>query len=312
MTVGEAYRKTKDILTEAGFEAPAFEALCLTEKVFGFNRLALITKGEETVASEEKLAVLAELTEKRLNHEPLQYLLGKWSFMGIDLLVGEGVLVPRDDTEVVTSLCIDYLSCKESPNVIDLCAGSGAISLALEKYANCKVTAVELSDKAFSYLTQNIKLNNSAVNALNGDIFECHKDIADNSLDLIVSNPPYIKTADIASLQKEVQHEPAMALDGGESGLDFYRRIVPLWKSKLKAGGALAFELGEGQYDEVSRILADNGFGGITESIDFGGIQRAIIGTLLQNRKLVRFFSPILIAFFMTISYNIQVIKRIN
>lgn len=283
MTVGEAYRKTKDILTEAGFEAPAFEALCLTEKVFGFNRLALITKGEETVASEEKLAVLAELTEKRLNHEPLQYLLGKWIFMGIDLLVGEGVLVPRDDTEVVTSLCIDYLSCKESPNVIDLCAGSGAISLALEKYANCKVTAVELSDKAFSYLTQNIKLNNSAVNALNGDIFECHKDIADNSLDLIVSNPPYIKTADIASLQKEVQHEPAMALDGGESGLDFYRRIVPLWKSKLKAGGALAFELGEGQYDEVSRILADNGFGGITESIDFGGIQRAIIGTLLQK-----------------------------
>lgn len=283
MTVGEAYRKTKDILTEAGFEAPAFEALCLVEKVFGFNRLALITKGEETVASEEKLAVLAELTEKRLNHEPLQYLLGKWSFMGIDLLVGEGVLVPRDDTEVVTSLCIDYLSCKESPNVIDLCAGSGAISLALEKYANCKVTAVELSDKAFSYLTKNIKLNNSAVNALNGDIFECQKDIADNSLDLIVSNPPYIKTADIASLQKEVQHEPAMALDGGESGLDFYRRIVPLWKSKLKAGGALAFELGEGQYDEVSRILADNGFGGITESIDFGGIQRAIIGTLLQK-----------------------------
>lgn len=283
MTVGEAYRKTKDILTEAGFEAPAFEALCLTEKVFGFNRLALITKGEETVASEEKLVVLAELTEKRLNHEPLQYLLGKWIFMGIDLLVGEGVLVPRDDTEVVTSLCIDYLSCKESPNVIDLCAGSGAISLALEKYANCKVTAVELSDKAFSYLTQNIKLNNSAVNALNGDIFECHKDIADNSLDLIVSNPPYIKTADIASLQKEVQHEPAMALDGGESGLDFYRRIVPLWKSKLKAGGALAFELGEGQYDEVSRILTDNGFGGITESIDFGGIQRAIIGTLLQK-----------------------------
>lgn len=283
MTVGEAYRKTKDILTEAGSETPAFEALCLTEKVFGFNRLALITKGEETVASEEKLAVLAELTEKRLNHEPLQYLLGKWSFMGIDLLVGEGVLVPRDDTEVVTSLCIDYLSCKESPNVIDLCAGSGAISLALEKYANCKVTAVELSDKAFSYLTQNIKLNNSAVNALNGDIFECHKDIADNSLDLIVSNPPYIKTADIASLQKEVQHEPAMALDGGESGLDFYRKIVPLWKSKLKAGGALAFELGEGQYDEVSRILADNGFGGITESIDFGGIQRAIIGTLLQK-----------------------------
>lgn len=283
MTVSEAYRKTKDNLTKAGFEAPAFEALCLIEKVFGFNRLLLITKGEKTIASEEKLTTLAELTEKRLNHEPLQYLLGKWSFMGIDLLVGEGVLIPRDDTEVVTSLCIDFLSGKENTAVADLCAGSGAISLALEKYAGCKVTAVELSEKAFSYLTQNIELNNSAVNALNGDIFECHTSVANNSLDLIVSNPPYIKSGDLAGLQEEVHHEPQMALDGGESGLDFYRRIVPLWKTKLKPGGAIAFELGEGQYDEVSRILANNGFGGITESIDFGGVQRAIIGTLLQK-----------------------------
>ncbi|WP_405354291.1 peptide chain release factor N(5)-glutamine methyltransferase [Ruminococcus sp.] len=283
MTVSEAYRKTKDNLTKAGFEAPAFEALCLIEKVFGFNRLLLITKGEETIASEKKLTALTELTEKRLKHEPLQYLLGKWSFMGIDLLVGEGVLIPRDDTEVVTSLCIDFLSGKENTAVADLCAGSGAISLALEKYAGCKVTAVELSEKAFSYLTQNIELNNSAVNALNGDIFECHTSVADNSLDLIVSNPPYIKSGDLAGLQEEVHHEPQMALDGGESGLDFYRRIVPLWKTKLKPGGAIAFELGEGQYDEVSRILADNGFGGITESIDFGGVQRAIIGTLLQK-----------------------------
>ncbi len=283
MTVSEAYRKTKDNLTKAGFEVPAFEALCLIEKVFGFNRLLLITKGEETIASEEKLTTLAELTEKRLNHEPLQYLLGKWSFMGIDLLVGEGVLIPRDDTEVVTSLCIDFLSGKENTAVADLCAGSGAISLALEKYAGCKVTAVELSEKAFSYLTQNIELNNSAVNALNGDIFECHTSVANNSLDLIVSNPPYIKSGDLAGLQEEVHHEPQMALDGGESGLDFYRRIVPLWKTKLKPGGAIAFELGEGQYDEVSRILANNGFGGITESIDFGGVQRAIIGTLLQK-----------------------------
>lgn len=283
MTVSEAYRKTKDNLTKAGFEAPAFEALCLIEKVFGFNRLLLITKGEETIASEEKLTTLAELTEKRLNHEPLQYLLGKWSFMGIDLLVGEGVLIPRDDTEVVTSLCIDFLSGKGNTAIADLCAGSGAISLALEKYAGCKVTAVELSEKAFSYLTQNIELNNSAVNALNGDIFECHTSVANNSLDLIVSNPPYIKSGDLAGLQEEVHHEPQMALDGGESGLDFYRRIVPLWKTKLKPGGAIAFELGEGQYDEVSRILANNGFGGITESIDFGGVQRAIIGTLLQK-----------------------------
>lgn len=280
MTVSEAYRKTKENLTEAGFEVPAFEALCLIEKVFGFDRPALITKGNEAIADKDRLLILEQLTDRRLAHEPLQYILGKWSFMGIDLLVGEGVLIPRDDTEVVTSLCIDFLSGRENPTAADLCAGSGAISLALEKYAGCSVTAVELSEDAFSYLTQNIKLNNSAVKALNGDIFECADSILDNSLDLIVSNPPYIKRSDLSGLQTEVKYEPKMALDGGESGLDFYRRIVPLWKSKLKSGGALAFELGERQYDEVCKILADNGFIGITESLDFGGIQRAIIGTL--------------------------------
>ena len=282
MTIEQIYRKTKDDLNKAGIEAPAFEALCLIEKVFGYNRTALIIHGNEP-AGEDKINEINGYIQRRLALEPLQYILGKWSFMGIDLYVGDGVLIPRDDTEMVTGLCLEYLEGKENAKVIDLCAGSGAICLSVEKFAKAEVSAVELSEKAFSFLKRNIELNNSSVNAVNADIFECTDMFEDMSLDLIVSNPPYIKRDEIKTLQAEVQKEPVMALDGGEDGFDFYRKIVPLWKSKLKAGGAIAFELGENQFDEVAQILTENGFTDIRESLDMSNIQRAIIGTLHQK-----------------------------
>ena len=282
MTIEQIYRKTKDDLNKAGIEAPAFEALCLIEKVFGYNRTALIIHGNEP-ATDNKINEINGYVQRRLALEPLQYILGKWSFMGIDLLVGDGVLIPRDDTEMVTGLCLEYLEGKENAKVIDLCAGSGAICLAVEKFAKAEVSAVELSEKAFSFLKRNIELNNSSVNAVNADIFECTDMFEDMSLDLIVSNPPYIKRDEIKTLQAEVQKEPVMALDGGEDGFDFYRKIVPLWKSKLKAGGAIAFELGENQFEEVAQILTENGFTDIRESLDMSNIQRAIIGTLHQK-----------------------------
>lgn len=280
MTVEQAYRKTKDDLDKAGIEAPAFEALCLIEKLFGYDRTLLIIHGKEE-ASPDMLQELDSLVNRRLENEPLQYILGKWSFMGFDFSVGKGVLIPRDDTEVVTGLCLDFLKNRKDAEVIDLCAGSGAISVAIQKISGAKVTAVELSSEAFPYLVKNIKQNNADVKAVNADIFECHSQFADGSFDLIVSNPPYIKSGDIKGLQKEVLFEPSLALDGGADGYDFYKRIVPLWKSKLKSGGALAFELGEGQAEEVLKILEGNGFGNIKIEKDLGGIQRAIIGTLL-------------------------------
>ena len=282
MTVEQIYRKTKDDLNKAGIEAPAFEALCLIEKVFGYNRTALIVHGDKT-ATQEKVCEVEGYVQRRLSFEPLQYILGKWNFMGIDLFVGDGVLIPRDDTEIVTALCLDFLANKKSAKVIDLCAGSGAISLAIEKFAKADVTAIELSEKAFPFLNKNIELNNSSINAVNADIFECIGTFEDMSFDLIVSNPPYIKTEEIKTLQAEVQKEPVMALDGGKDGFDFYREIIPMWKSKLKSGGAMAFELGENQYDEVAKILKLNGFTDISESLDLSGVQRAIIGTLSQK-----------------------------
>lgn len=280
MNVEQVYRKIKNDLTKAGNDSPAFDSLCLIEKVLGYNRTSMIVHNGDIV-SEEKINELESLTKRRISYEPLQYIIGKWSFMGIDFFVGNGVLIPRDDTEVVTELCIDFLLKKKSADnkceVMDLCAGSGAISLALEKYANAQVTSVEISLSAFEYLVKNIEYNNSLAKPVNADIFDYVEKVWDNSLDLIVSNPPYIKTEEINTLQEEVKKEPKLALDGGADGYYFYEKIIPLWKSKLKCGGAMAFELGEGQSEYVGKLLSENGFSNIKYSDDLGGITRAVI-----------------------------------
>ena len=280
MTVKEAYKKCKEILAELEIEDETFEALCLFEKVTGFDRLGIISHGDEQI-TDEKLNELLSLVNRRCKHEPLQYLLGSWSFCGFDFCVGKGVLIPRDDTEVVVNLCIDFLKNSENKKVIDLCAGSGAISVVLEKLADAEVTALELSDDAFKFLEKNIELNNSKVKAVKGNVFKSFSDFEDNSFDLIVSNPPYIKSDDIQTLQTEVQQEPRLALDGGKSGYDFYEAIVKHWSSKLRHGGALAFELGENQSEYVAELMKSQGFENIRTFLDLGGVQRAIIGTML-------------------------------
>ena len=280
MTVKQAYSKIKAMFSEKGFDAPDFEALSLINYVTGFDRHSLIAHGENKLEN-SKEDFLFSLVQKRLSHIPLQYILGEWSFYGFDFAVGEGVLIPRDDTEVVVNLCLDFLKNRTDKKVIDLCAGSGAISVVLSKLANVDVTAVELSEKAFEYLDKNIRSNNADVNAVKGDILSCYADFDDEKYDLIVSNPPYIKSEDIPTLQDEVQFEPEMALDGGVSGFDFYESIIENWSAKLKDGGALAFELGENQAEYVSALMKEKGFVNIRTELDLGGVQRAIIGTIM-------------------------------
>ena len=267
-------------LTRGGIEDADYEARCLVTHVTGYDRAALIAHGDEEV-TEAQAELLNSFTKKRLTRYPLQYLLGEWSFMGFPLLVGEGVLIPRDDTEVCAGLALDYLKSKPRSRVFDLCAGSGAIAIALEKLGNAEVTAVELSGEAFEFLKKNIELNDSRVRALNDDVLTCHSEVPDHSLDLIISNPPYIISSELNALQPEVRFEPQMALDGGSDGLFFYNAIIRDWSRKLKSGGALVFELGEGQAEPVDALMKQHGFEKIRTEVDFGGCHRAIIGTML-------------------------------
>jgi len=279
MKIKEILKITENKFAKAGIDSPAFDALCLIEKVFGTTQTDLIVNNNLT-ASEEKIIELESLCQRRLKGEPLQYILGEWDFYGYKFKVGDGVLIPRDDTEVLLSVCLDFLKSKENAKVLDLCSGSGALAVAIAKETSSEVTAVEKSDKAFGYLTENIKLNNATVKAIKGDIFECMDEFENNCFDLILSNPPYIKTDEIQTLQKEISFEPEMALNGGADGYDFYKHIVKHWSKKLKKGGILAFELGENQFDTVKTLMKAENFVKIQEKLDLGNIQRVIYGTL--------------------------------
>ncbi|WP_443715719.1 peptide chain release factor N(5)-glutamine methyltransferase [Ruminococcus bromii] len=280
MTVNEIYQSGLKLLENNNIENSKFEAQSLLQKAFSLDRVGFIIHKTDK-ADENCSHNFLNFIEKRISGEPLQYILGEWSFMGFDFKVGRGVLIPRDDTEVVVNLCIDFLKNRADKKTVDLCSGSGAIAVALDKISGAKVTAVEIDETAFSYLETNVKENNSSVKPVMADALEICETFADGELDLIVSNPPYIKSADIETLQKEVRLEPRLALDGGEDGCDFYREIVNRWSRKLKKGGALAFELGEGQADAVKALMTEQGFSDFKISLDFGGVQRAIIGTLL-------------------------------
>lgn len=280
MTVNEIYQSGLKLLENNNIENSKFEAQSLLQKAFSLDRVGFIIHKTDK-ADENCSHNFLNFIEKRISGEPLQYILGEWSFMGFDFKVGRGVLIPRDDTEVVVNLCIDFLENRTDKKTVDLCSGSCAIAVALDKISGAEVTAVEIDETAFSYLETNVKENNSSVKPVMADALKICDTFADGELDLIVSNPPYIKSADIETLQKEVRLEPRLALDGGEDGCDFYREIVSRWSRKLKKGGALAFELGENQADAVKALMTEQGFSDFKISLDFGGVQRAIIGTLL-------------------------------
>ena len=267
MTVNEIYQSGLKLLENNNIENSKFEAQSLLQKAFSLDRIGFIIHKTDK-ADENCSHNFLKFIEKRISGEPLQYILGEWSFMGFDF-------------KVVVNLCIDFLKNRTDKKTVDLCSGSGAIAVALDKISGAEVTAVEIDETAFSYLETNVKENNSSVKPVMADALEICETFADGELDLIVSNPPYIKSADIETLQKEVRLEPRLALDGGEDGCDFYREIVSRWSRKLKKGGALAFELGENQADAVKALMTDKGFSDFKISLDFGGVQRAIIGTLL-------------------------------
>lgn len=278
-TLGEIYRKGAKFLEDAGVEDAAYDSLCLMEHFFSVNRTDLIMNGSKAADASKCESFLSAAAE-RAGGKPLQYILGMWSFMGFDFYVGEGVLIPRDDTEVVVGLALDYLNSLKNPKIIDLCSGSGAIAIAIAKnFLDSEVTALELSDTAIEYLYKNIKLNEADnVTVVKGDVTAASACFSDGEFDLIISNPPYIESDEIDILQRELQYEPRMALDGGADGLYFYRIITEKWASKVKKGGMLAYEVGEEQYEPVSEMLKANGFEHVSYRPDLQGYKRTVSG----------------------------------
>ncbi len=273
------YNKAKEELDKAGISDPAFNSMCLIEKVFGVNKAQLLT--EDITADEKKGAEFVTLLGRRLSGEPLQYILGEWEFYGYKFKVGSGVLIPRDDTEVLLRKALDFLKDKPKARVLDLCSGSGALAVVIAKETDAEVYALEKSALALPYLCENINLNKANIEVIAGDVFKCADQFFDGQFDLIVSNPPYVVYDEIKTLQKEISFEPEMALDGGKDGLKFYRAITKDYKSKLKKGGMLAYELGEGQFDEVKALMEAENFVKIGSELDLGGIQRVVYGTML-------------------------------
>ena len=262
-------------LTEAGCEDAAFDARCLLEDLGGLPRGHA---ADDTPLTPEQEVVLATALTQRTEGRPLQYILGEWDFLSLTLKVGEGVLIPRPDTELLCEVAAEQLRGKSAPRVLDLCAGSGCVGLGVASlHPDAVVTEVELSDAALGYLKENVlRYPDYAVTLRQADVL-MDFDAFDGPYDAILSNPPYIPTADLATLQKEVQHEPQMALDGDADGLKFYRTIAEHWCDKLSPDGFVAVEVGIGQAEDVAALFAAQGLENTGIYPDLAGIPRVVL-----------------------------------
>ena len=282
-TYNNLYLDTRARLKKAGVEAAQLEARELVCYAADKSREQLYRDMHLYVSSELEKRV-EDLVQRRLAGEPVAYIIGEWEFYGLPLNISQDVLIPRDDTEVLAERGIQRAKqAGEGGRVLDLCAGSGCVGLAVAaNVPECRVVLGELSEGAIRICKQNVRRNNlnARVTCLSVNAME-PPSASLWDFDVIVCNPPYIPTGDISGLDVSVKdYEPHMALDGGEDGLDFYRYISEKWKPALRLGGTLIFEVGIGQAPDVEDILMRNGYEDIKTTVDTQGIWRVVEGTL--------------------------------
>ncbi len=276
MTINDLYKSGTEILLESNKDDADFDARCLIEYLFNIDSTQFLLKRSDEVTEESKNEYLT-LICRRAKGEPLQYILGKWEFYSNEFYVGPGVLIPRPETEMLVDLAVDFLKDKKSPTVVDFCAGSGCIAISVAKlFPHAEIYAVEKYSEAFEYLKRNIAFSDvNNVTAVQGDVFDKNV-LGDVVPDLILSNPPYIRSEDINSLSDEVLLEPKTALDGGVDGYVFYRFLCEYWfNERVKKGGAVMLECAEDQGDDIATMLEKNG-NKVKVIKDFNGLQRVV------------------------------------
>ncbi|MBE6719989.1 MAG: peptide chain release factor N(5)-glutamine methyltransferase [Ruminococcaceae bacterium] len=250
MTLNDAYSYALNCLEKNAVDEADFKSLCLVCTLAGINNSEFRLHKEDYFED----YILTEPLLRLINGEPLQYVIGKWDFYNSTFFVGDGVLIPRPETEELVELALTVAKEYDSPIIYDLCAGTGCIGVSVAKeLANSTVYCVEKSKEALKYLDKNA-YGVSNVSVVEGDIT---KSLNLPAADIIISNPPYIKSGDIPSLQSEVGFEPSMALDGGEDGLAFYRAINSLAMDNLKSDGTLLLEIGNEQGKSVPEVLTN-------------------------------------------------------
>lgn len=282
-TIQELLDYGKEKLSESGNEYSKYERKVLLEHVLGVNYMYMLMNGNEQV-SDTKMKEYERLIKRRCEHYPLQYLLGYAHFMDYTFYVDENVLIPRSDTEILVETINDMYDRvavgKNDPlSVLDMCCGSGCIGISVKQYhKDIVLTLSDISDKALSITEKNLeKYNISDMHINHGNLFEG----IDGRYDIIVCNPPYIETDIIDTLMPEVKdYEPMLALDGGDDGLMFYRKIIDEAGVHLTARGYVFFEIGYNQGKSVSELLETAGFTDVTIKKDYSGMDRVVYGHL--------------------------------
>lgn len=279
MNYGELYQSGKEILKQAEIADAQLDARLLLEHLCGTSRHDLLVHADRAVEIDKQEEYLQKI-KQRAKHVPLQHITGVQEFMGLEFKVNQDVLIPRQDTEILVEEILRDLHA--GSRILDMCTGSGCIIISLLHYSNdCQGIGVDISGKALSVARDNAdrllsdKRDDTTIQFMESDLFEQ----VEGSFDVLVSNPPYIRTAVIEELAEEVKnHEPRLALDGTEDGLLFYRKIVEQGKQFLNNGGSLFFEIGYDQGNDVKALMEAAGFLEVQIVKDFAGLDRVVYG----------------------------------
>lgn len=254
MTIKQAITKGMIMLKSNNIESPKLKARLLLQYVLDKPRQYIIVYDNKEIDKQQQWQYFINI-EKLTKGVPLQHITHRQEFMKMDFFVNEDVLIPRPDTEILVEEVIKIAQKYNSPKILDLCTGSGAIAISIKKFVpNADITAVDISEKALEVAQKNAKRLDAEINFVKSDLFD---KLENKKYDIIVSNPPYIRKDEIKKLSEEVQKEPKIALDGGEDGLDFYRIITEESINYLKTGSFLCFEIGYNQKNDVIKIIED-------------------------------------------------------